>query len=379
MKTLQMMKYTLDFNYLTGILFTWLFIAGLVISCDSNDDDPDVVRSTPAPEFDQFDMLSNYVDNLIVPAYSDLQIQADLMKTAVSTFEAQPNLVNLELMQSNLESLRVTWQYANFYQFGPAETNNLRAIINTYPTNADKIDMNIESGSYSLGSPDNISAGGLPAFDYLINGLGDTPQQIVEAFTTDPSASARITYLVDNAALVENTISDVLNAWTPAGGDYRGTFLSPLNAGTGIGSSIDLLVNAMILHFEQFMSEGKIGIPAGVLSGGVPRPTATEAFYGGYSLGLAITNIEAFKNLFNGGTGTGLDDLLISAQAIVLYDEIETELEEAISDASKLTDPLSQNIEDDNDRVVQVYNSLQEALVLIKVEMASTLEIVITE
>ena len=218
----------------------------------------------------------------------------------------------------------------------------------------------------------------MPALDYLIHGLGDTPEQIVEAFTTDPMATARIAYLVDNANFVESSIHNVMNAWDPAAGDYRATFLSPLNGGTGVGSSLGLMVNAMILHYERFMRDGKIGIPAGVRSAGVPRPTATEAFYGGYSAELAEINIEAFKDLYAGGNGSGLDDYLIFIQANTLDNDIDTELDEAISDASKLTDPLSQNIEDDNDRVIQVFTSLQDALVLLKVDMTSLLGITIT-
>ena len=369
------MIYKNDFKYLAGIVCAVFFAALLVVSCDSSDEG---TGGTPAPDFDQLEMLGNYADNLIIPAYSDLQSSADLMKTAVSDFEADPNVANLELLQTNLKSLRTSWQHANFYQFGPAETNTLRAVMNTYPTDTDKINQNIESGNYTLGSLDNIAAGGLPALDYLINGMGDTPEQIVEAFTSDPLAAARMAYLVDNASFVESSISNVTNAWDPAGGDYRATFLSPLNSGTGIGSSVGLMVNAMLLHYERFMRDGKIGIPAGVRSAGVPRPTATEAFYGGYSAELAEINIAAFKNLYAGGNGSGLDDYLIFMGANVLDNDIDTELDEAISDASKLTDPLSQNIEDDNERVIQVFTSLQEALVLLKVDMTSILGITIT-
>jgi predicted lipoprotein len=369
------MTYKNNLNYLAGIVCALLFAATLVVSCDSSDEGP---GGTPAPDFDQLEMLENYADNLIIPAYTDLQSHADLMKTAVSDFEADPNVANLEVLQANLKSLRTSWQHANFYQFGPAETNTLRAVMNTYPTDTDKINQNIESGSYTLGSLDNIAAGGLPALDYLIHGMGDTPEQIVEAFTSDPMATARMAYLVDNVSFVENSISNVTSAWDPAGGDYRGIFLSPLNSGTGIGSSLGLMANAMIQHYERFMRDGKIGIPAGVRSAGVPRPTATEAFYGGYSAELAEINIEALRNLYNGANGSGFDDYLIFAGANVLDNDIDTELEEAISDASKLTDPLSQNIENDNERVIQVFTSLQEALVLLKVDMTSILGITIT-
>ena len=152
----------------------------------------------------------------------------------------------------------------------------------------------------------------------------------------------------------------------------------PFEWGTGVGSSLGLMVNAMILHYERFMRDGKIGIPAGVRSAGVPRPTATEAFYGGYSAELAEINIEAFKNLYVGGNGSGFDDYLIFIQANTLDNDINTELDEAISDASKLTDPLSQNIEDDNDRVIPGFYQLAGCISAAQVDMTSLLGITIT-
>ena len=96
------MNYKNDFKYIAGILCALFFAALLVVSCDSSDDGP---GSIPPPEFDQMEMLENYADNLIVPAYSDLQSKADLLKTAASDFEAEPSVANLEVMQTNLKSL----------------------------------------------------------------------------------------------------------------------------------------------------------------------------------------------------------------------------------------------------------------------------------
>ncbi len=347
----------------------------VVFSCSSGDDDTG--GQTP-PEFDRAAMLANYADNLILPAYSDLQVEVDQMAADATAFESEPTAANLETLQNALKSVRLSWQDANFYQFGPAETVTLRASLNTYPTDTDKIESNIENGGYTLGSIDNIAAGGLPALDYLIHGAEVTTEQIIAAFTTDPGASERMTYLVDNVAFVKSRVDDVVNSWDPAGDDYRGTFLSEGNGGTGVGSSISLLVNAMILHYERFMRDGKIGIPAGVRSAGVPRPTATEAFYGGYSAELAVANITGYKRLVIGGSGSGLDDYLEFMESDELSNDIQDGLDQSINDAGQLTDPLSENIENDNDGVIAVFTSLQEVLVLIKVDMTSVLGITIT-
>lgn len=343
-------------------------------SCDSGDDED---GGNPPVEFDRAAMLTNYADNLIIPAYEHLQSAVDNLKTAADGFAGDASLANLESLQSSLKSARLSWQQANFYQFGPAETNTLRTVVNTYPTNTDKINSNIENGGYTLGSLDNIAAGGFPAIDYLIHGTGDTNQEILEAFTSEPQAAGRMTYLNDNVDFVKSAVDNVASGWDPAGGDYRSTFLDPSNGGTAIGSSISLMVNAMILHYERFLRDGKIGIPAGVRSAGVPRPTATEAYHGGYSAELAVANLQEFKALFTASSGEGLDDYLDFMESQDLANDISTGLDQAIADAQALTDPLSENIENDNESVIAVFTSLQEILVLMKVDMTSILGITI--
>lgn len=347
----------------------------LAVSCENSDDEN---GGQPPGEFDRAGMLENYADNLIIPAYNLLQSAVDGLKTASDGFTGDPSVANLESLQASLKLVRQSWQQANFYQFGPAEINTLRAVMNTYPTDTDKINNNIENGGYTLGSLDNIAAGGLPAIDYLLHGLGNSNAEIVTAFSSDAQAAGRIAYLMDNADFIKAAVDNVVDGWDPAGDDYRGTFLNPSNGGTGSGSAISLLVNAMILHYERFLRDGKIGIPAGVRSAGIPRPTATEAYYGGYSAELAVANLQAFKDLFTGNGGSGLDDHLNFLDSDALATDISTGLDQAIADAQALTDPLSENIENDNESVIAVFTRLQEILVLMKVDMTSVLGITIT-
>jgi len=346
----------------------------LFYACDSGGDD-----DGPAPpEFDRAAMLTNYADNLILPGYRELQTSTDQFKAAVDAFEAEATTANLEALRSNFKTVRLAWQKVNFFQFGPAETNTLRTILNTYPADTDKIEMNIDNGGYTLGSVDNIAAGGFPAVAYLIYGQQKTDQEILEDFTSQPNAMERLTYLTDNADFIKTAIDAVTNAWEPSGGDYRATFLDSSNGGTGTGSSTSLMTNALIQHYERFLRDGKIGIPAGVRSAGVPRPTATEAYHGGYSSELVVANLQAFKSLLTGGTGSGLDDNLRFLQEDQLVTDILAGLDQAISDAQQLSDPLSSEIENDPQPAIDVFTSMQEALVLIKVDMTSALGITIT-
>ena len=334
-------------------------------------------------DFDRPAMLSNYGNNLIIPSYENLKSSVDELDAAADAFSSEPNASNLSELQDKLKEARLAWQDAAMYQFGPADMNVLRAVLNTYPANTDRVNSNIESGDYNLETLENRAAAGFPTLDYLLHGAGDSNEQIVLAYTTGQNASNRMAYLQDNVDYVKETIDATLNAWLPGSGNFLETFLSDNNAGTDVGSSLGMMINALVLHYERFMRDGKIGIPAGVRSAGVPRPEATEAFYAGYSLELAIANLRAIKRFYQGtasttGDGLGLEENLISLDAAGLANEIASEIDQAIAALEELNDPLSQQIDSNNDPVLTAFQELQDVVVLLKADMASALGVTIT-
>ena len=334
-------------------------------------------------DFDRPAMLNNYGNNLILPSYENLKSSVDEMNTAADAFSNEPTAANLSELQDKLKNARLAWQDAAIYQFGPAEMNVLRAVLNTYPADTEQVNSNIESGTYNLETLENRAAAGFPTLGYLLHGTGDSNEQIVLAYTADQNASNRMAYLQDNVDYIKENTDATLNAWLPSGGNYIETFLSDDNAGTDVGSSLGMMVNALVLHYERFMRDGKIGIPAGVRSAGVPRPEATESYYAGYSLELAIANLQAIKRLYLGtgpaaGDGLGLEENLISLDASGLSNDIVTEMDQAIAALQNLNDPLSGQIESNNDPVLTAFQELQDVVVLLKADMASALGVTIT-
>ena len=354
-----------------------LAAALLFAACDSGGTEP------PEQTFDRAALLARVANDLILPAYTQLQASADKLKRTIDVFAADPNEMTLAAAQQALKETRLAWQDASLFQLGPAESVALRTTINTYPTNVDKIEANVASGEWVLGSIANFDAGGLPALDYLLHGTGTSPAETLAKYTTDAHAANRIDYLWANGALVESTISEVLWQWQPTGGDYVGQFLRAEKAGVDVGSSLGELINAMILHYERFLRDGKIGIPAGVRSGGVPRPAATEAYYGGYSLELAEANLAAVERLYlgtglDGGGGVGLDEYLQALDAADLSNDIKAAIGHARSALDALGDPLSKQIEDDNAAVAEAFQAMQPLVVLLKADMTSVLGVTVT-
>jgi len=359
-------------------LATFLISFLLILSsCGSGG--PDLSDS----DFDRALMIQNYGNNVILPSYNALQERVDDLQSSITDFSENPTTENLSSAQEELKQARLAWQDANLFQFGPAESNALRTSVNTFPADTDQIESNIDSGDYTLGTLSNTAAAGFPTLGYLLHGIGNSDEEIVSQYVDDSNAENRTQYLQDNITFIKNNIDNVVTEWGSNGGDFISTFVSEENAGTDVGSSLGQLVNALVLHYERFIRDGKIGIPAGVRSAGVPRPEATEAFYAGYSVELAIANTRAAKRLFLGNNlnseeGVGLDDNIEALDASELSDQIVTDFDEAIAALQNLNDPLSENIENNNEPVLDAFSELQNLVVLMKADMASILGVTIT-
>lgn len=338
-------------------------------------------NSTSPDEQDNFDrpaMLEDYGINIIIPAFEDMQTAVEDLQSAANNFENNPTADQLQNLQAALKKAQLGWQDVSPFQFGPSESVLLRASLNTYPPDTAKINENVSSGDYSLGSINSRDAAGLPALGYLLHGVDDSNEKILGMYTDDADAENRMIYLLDNISFIKDLVDTATNEWQASGSDYISMFLSEDNAGTDVGSSLGMLINSYVMHYERFLRDGKIGIPAGVRSAGVPRPTSTEAYYGGYSLELAIANLNQVERIFTGGNGRGLDDNLEALDAGDLSDEIQTEIGEAQSALEQLSDPLSQQIEDNNEPVLTAFEELQQIITLLKADMTSVLGITIT-
>ncbi len=355
-----------------------LFICLSLISCDNSGNKNDNVD----PNFSREAMLKNIGTNIILPSYTQLQKNINQLQDSIHDFVTTPNAVKLNALRNIFRKAYLSWQNCSFFEFGPADAVVLRGSLNTYPTNSDNIHANIASGSYDLNTISNISSIGFPAIDYLLNGAAASDQEIVALYTYDAMAGNRKTYLQDLIVAMKSKIDQVHSAWSDDGENYLQTFST--HTGTQVGSPISLLSNALIQHYERFTRDGKVGIPLGVRSAGVPRPSTAEARYGGFSVALALENIRAIERLYLGNAleendnPIGLDDLLVSLGREDLRDNIRVRFTTIIQHLLTTPDPLNDTIAQNPDTVSELYKKLQQLLVLLKTDMASAMGVIIT-
>jgi predicted lipoprotein len=358
-----------------SFVFLLLFSALGFYSCQ---DDPTGNPPGPGNTPDRKELLTHWADSLIKPGYQDFNLKLADLKTKTAAFTATPTVANLVEARMAWQNAYLDWQTVELFEFGPAESVSLRNHFNIYPADTTGIQNNIASGNYNLDLATAIPQQGFPALDYLLNGSASTDAAIAARFAA--SASQR-KYLNDLVLKMDQIFGSVYSQWH---GPYYETFIS--STGTDAGSSFSKVVNAYSLYFERFLRGGKIGIPAGVMTG-VPAPEKIEAFYfgGNLPLQLAITAHQTVQQFFNGRTGQpSLKSYLDALNAkdnqtgVLLSTVINQQLNLALQKLQDLAPDLYTAITTRNADAVAAYNEMQKAVRLIKVDMTSALGITIT-
>jgi len=378
------------YNFLL-VLFAAAAFGAILISC-GKDSNTVLTPTTPTPisveegtpvvdlATVRKNIATNVAAGIIIPAYEKLKANTADLVVKVETFNNEPTENNLTAARTALKNSWLAWQGASIYMFGPAESVALRKSLNTYPTDVSLLHANIQSGDYIFNSLANQAAIGFPALDYLLNGMQMDDTEFVEEYKSKETATASKQYLQELAVDIDDRVSHTLNDWLPTEGNYMATFTEADALGIDVGSSLSILVNSIDLHFQRFARDGKVAIPAGIRSAGVPRPKAIEALYGGYAVELLQANLAAYENLYMGIAADDRDkeslhDYLVAIDAKDLADDMQLQFDAAQAAANDLSDPFGDQIATDVDKVTIVFIEMQKLVVFFKSDMASLMGI----
>lgn len=364
----NMRKYT----FLPALLVL-LLLAGM-IACD-----PKPVG--PADNFDRKAMLQNFADQLIQPAYNQLQSQADQFHAKVLGFNVDPSAQRLLELQDLWAAAYADWQFANAYNFGPAGESGLRKglieEIGTFPASTTKIEAAIASGQWNV-EDFNRDARGFLAIEYLLFGQNQSTDALVTAFAADAN---RRNYLAVLALHLRDRSNEVLTAWN---GAYRTEFID--NDGTEVGSSTSLLYNEFVRSYES-MKNFKLGLPLGKRPGQTQsEPQLVEAFFSGQSLNMLKAHVAALENIWlgrsrSGQDGIGFREYLENVQGgneLIASTETQLAALKAALVAVPETPTLSEQISGDDSLVEALYVEFSKMTRFFKSDLSSLLGISIT-
>jgi len=320
--------------------------------------------------FDKAAMLTNYADNLIIPAYTDLQSQLLLLSPAVNTFLTTPNTANQQALLLVFKNTYLAFEKTSFSQFGPAETILFTNFVNMLPAttndNSDlsKIEANISSGIYDFTQNTTVNQQGFPALDYLLFSA-----DAIQKFTAANSAN-RKKYVQDILARIQMLNTKVADDWKNT---YRAQFVS--NTKSDAGSPIGYMVNQFAFEMDQLKGP-RIGWPFGKQSGGIVFANKCEGYYSGISLALAIQNLTNLKLVYTGGTaGKGFSSYLTALNKEQLNKDILVYFDNALNKLKAIPDPLSSSLTNNQAAVDAAYKDIQTLLTALKTDMASALSV----
>ena len=350
-------------------------LALLFAGCDPMDDDD-------SQNFDRGAYLAHTADNIIVPAYADFLQRSETLSGTLNGLTAGTiDSKDIDVAREALHEAYMAWQRVQLFDFGPAINRALLVTTNTFPTDTVEITEASLSSTWTGGLPGNLDSSGLPALEWLLF-RGDAATTATE---WNDQANGRLNHARRLAAFMTEEASAVVSSWTSG---YRDTFVS--STGTEAGSSIGELLNAFNRVYEANIRKGKLGLPNGIITfSQTPQPGLVEApFAAEWSVDFLAESLNACAHVYYGnanhGTteGIGLDDYLKSLGDVTygegLHDDIAAQLTSTATAIASLEDPLASFVVDQQAASFEVYAELQALVVLWKVDMMSSLGVLIT-
>ncbi len=312
-------------------------------------------------------MLVNYADNLIVPAYTDLNNKLGALTTSVNAFLAAPSELTLAATREPFKAAYIGFEGISVLYFGPASAQMLNSYTNTFPTVPARIEKGIETGNYNFTIPQNSdSIQGFPALDYLLYA-----PNAVSKFS-GAGAAKRKKYVQDVLGRMKTLVENTLSQWN---GPYHRIFITSLK--TDVGSSIGSLVNQFAYEIDALKGP-RIGWPFGKQSNGIVFADKCEGYYAGISAELAIANLSSLKNYYTGGSGDGIADYLVLLKKQDLNNAVLAQFDIALTALNAIPKPLSAAFVNNPVLVEGAYKQVQKLLTLIKTDVASATAVQIT-
>lgn len=351
-------------------------LSGIVMlaACSKSGSD----ASTPDTKGGTDSVLINLGANIILPSYQQLKVGTDALDAAITAFNAAPAQATLISVQTAFKTAYTSWAACSEFEFGPATDQFLTThFINSFPTDTVVIKNNTGGAAYSIDGLGNYAAQGFPAMDYLLFAGGNNA--VLARFTADAHAAGARQYLAAISASLKTKVTAVTNAWAPVGGNYLAKFINA--AGTDAGSSLSLLINAYVMDFDVTLQNYKVGIPIGIYGPTVlPKsPDKVEGYYSQLSVTLLKAQVQAYQQIYTGGTGWGLDDKVAATPAqngsTSLNNAIKNEQAALLSKIQALPDPLSDGIRNNSAAITNAYTEIRKMTVLLKVDMCAALGI----
>lgn len=352
--------------------YFYILLATTIISCSSDESE------NPIDNFDRKTILISTYDNIIIPAYNDLNNKLNALQTSINSFINTPNEESLNVVRKNWVNSYISWQSVAMFNIRKAEEIFYADIMNVYPCNQTLINNKIADSTYQIEpiSINTLGTTGFPAIGYLIYGLGSDSSNVLSYYTNADALkyNAYLSALISN--MTYNT-EIVLADWE----NNKSNFIN--STGNTSTSSLNKIINDFLQYFEKRVREAKIATPSGVRGDLIPKPEQIESLFkpeiSKELLQHAFTSIERFyygNSYFGLELGAGLESYL---KYLDNSEELRNAISNQIDDIKEKINLLDENfilqLENDPQAMWDVFYSMQLLVTYTKSDMLSKFNI----
>ena len=357
-----------------------------LISCSSDDSLPNDGGNGDNDNFDRANLTTSWVNNLLLPATNDLKSKLETLNTSVTSFTNAPDTTTLSEVRTNLFEACKVWQHVEMFFFGSGYSLDM----NTYPTDVTKITENINSTTaVNLDRTVLNPTQGLPAMDYLLNGLESADNDII-ALYGEPKYKDYLELLSERMIAITTTALSDFEA-------TKNTNITKVD--NTISSYFSIQVNDFLQYTEKSFRESKIARPSGTRNRAIfptisvaASPDFVESRYSSEnSKALYLEAYDAIQDFYYGRSYTdnsntvGLQEylqtlnttILINGDDILLDDYIIGLLGNIDNANTSITDNFYQQTQDYNPNFDAVFDAIQEFVIAVKSNAVSAFNLTI--
>ncbi|MEM7034966.1 MAG: imelysin family protein [Chloroflexota bacterium] len=338
--------------------------------------EPDVEPvEEPTIFVDRQTMLTQIVEQSILPLHEALVIETILLEETAHQFQSDTTVENLDKLQTQWQSTALAW--AKVEHLGFRFTMIIHNQIKKWPVKLKFIEKFIADETIVLDEPYIESIGstskGITAIEYLIFQPEMSQAEVVETLTNQPR---RVAYMVASTENLSQKSQKLLELWSPDGANRAQAFIDADFSDDNLQGSISMLANEMIVQIEE-LANTRLNDPRKG-AGGAPDPNAVESPYAQFSAPLMANNLRGLQQTFESGLDDYLDFLQRDQTESYLSERISQQFETAIFAVDAISPSVYTAVLDNPDTVTQAFEEVKTLLILFKVDMAGQMGITVT-
>lgn len=384
---------------------SWALLGGLLLAAVAQ---PWGCKAPGGPETPADEAISDILVDawplVLEPTLQRARAEADALQIAVEDWAATGGGSGPALDDARAAWLSAmdAWQEAEVMQVGPAGSSvvpviggrDLRDEIYSWTAvNRCRVDQETVKGGWE--SPDFfqvslVNAYGLDALETLLfSGPSNAcPPQVDinstgswDALGAAGVAQRRADYAVVVVGGVVDTLDELVQAWSPDGEDFAGQLATAGEEGSPYVSrsqAINAIYDALF-YLELRTKDRKLAPPLGLRAdcSGDGCFSDVESRIAGASHLWIRANLRGFRELYLGGDGVGMDDLVRALGHDDVADRMIAAIDDALLAADALDIPIDEAATSDLDAGLAVHDAVKGITDILKNELPTllTLEI----